>query len=124
MDADPLAAELRSVCRTGIGDELRSLTYFTPSAVEQLYLRADLERTADLTGFAEIERTGFHADDLYKNTQLGEYRATVRLFEDGYLTRVIHGHHGVWVTADSMSMDRFQELSTAIKSVLSAYPRD
>ena len=45
--------ELLSAARTATGDELRSLTYFTEEAVEQLYLRSDLSRTADLVGFAE-----------------------------------------------------------------------
>lgn len=113
-----LANKLESVCRTAVGDELRSITYFTEDDVEQLYLRSDLDRTADLLGFAELERAGFQADQLYKDSELGAYRATIRLFEDGYLTRVINGGQGVWVTTDSMSMDRFEELSTAVKAVL------
>lgn len=118
-DQEPaFSEELISACRTVVGDELRSLTYFTAADVQQLYLRSDLERTADLVGFAEIERTGFRADDLYRGTQLGEYQATVRMFEDGYLTRVIVGETGVWVTTDVMSMERFEELATAVKSVL------
>ena len=113
-----LGDELVSVCRTVVGDELRSVTYFTADDVRQLYLRDDLEQTADLVGFAELERAGFQADSLYRNTQLGEYRATVRLFENGYLTRVIEGTAGVWVTTDAMSMDRFEELATALKRAL------
>ncbi len=113
-----LADEIRSVCRTTIGDELRSVAYFTADDIEQLYLRSDLERTADLLGFAELERTGFHADEMYKNSQLGEYQATIRMFEYGYLARVVANSHGVWVTTDSMSMERFEELSTALKRVL------
>lgn len=112
------AEELRSVCRTVVGDELRSVTYFTSEATDQLYLRSDLERTADLMGFAEIERMGFHSQAAYRNTQLGEYRATVRMFENGFLTRVIEGHHGVWITTDGMSIERFEELVTALTSVL------
>lgn len=113
-----LSDELLSVCRTTVGDELRSLTYFTADDVEQIYLRSDLDRTADLMGFAELERVGFRADQMYRNTQLGAYRATIRLFERGYLTRVIADEQGVWVTTDSMSMERFEELSSAIKAVL------
>lgn len=113
-----VAEELRSVCRTAVGDELRSITYFTEDDVEQIYRRADLERTADLTGFAELERMGFRSQTAYRNSQLGEYRATVRLFERGYLTRVIHDGIGVWVTTDEMSMDRFEELMVSIKAVL------
>ncbi|MCU4974374.1 hypothetical protein OB955_16750 [Halobacteria archaeon AArc-m2/3/4] len=112
--------ELQSVCRTAVGDELRSITYYTSEGVEQVYLRSDLGRTADLVGFAELERAGFRAQNLYRNSQLGEYRATVRMFEHGYLTRVIDDdrEHGVWVTTDSLSMERFEELSAALKPVL------
>ncbi|SEW26541.1 DUF7522 family protein [Natrinema salifodinae] len=122
MDGDAidpeLADELRSVCRTTVGDELRSIAYFTEDDVEQLYLRSDLERTADLIGFAEHERLGFRSQSAYRNTQLGEYAATIRMFENGYLSRVIRGPHGVWVTTDDMSMDRFEELTSALEIVL------
>jgi len=118
LDQDTIEA-LLSVCRTGIGEELRSITYFTEEEVEQLYLRSDLDQTADLTGFAELERAGFQADKRYRGSQLGKYQATVRMFDQGYLTRVIDGGSGVWVTTDSMSMDRFEEISVALKAVLS-----
>ncbi|WP_122089448.1 DUF7522 family protein [Halalkalicoccus subterraneus] len=126
MDDDPtvdseLADELLSVCRTTVGDELRSITYFTEDGVEQVYLRSDLERTADLIGFAEHERMGFRSQSAYRNTQLGEYEATIRMFEHGFLTRVIEGRHGTWVTTDSMDIDRFEELSTALRKVLAEY---
>ncbi|WP_336362584.1 DUF7522 family protein [Halalkalicoccus salilacus] len=118
-DIDPeLAEELLSVCRTVVGDELRSVTYFDEERVEQVYLRSDLSRTADLVGFADHERMGFRSQSAYRNTQLGEYEATIRMFENGFLTRVIEGEHGVWVTTDSHSIDRFEELTTALKSVL------
>lgn len=116
IDPD-LAEELLSVCRTAVGDELRSITYFTEEVVEQVYLRSDLDRTADLVGFAEHERMGFRSQSAYRGTQLGEYQATIRMFENGFLTRIIHDGHGVWVTTDSLSIDRFEELSTALKAV-------
>ncbi|MFC7007152.1 DUF7522 family protein [Halalkalicoccus salilacus] len=112
------ADELISVCRTIVGDELRSITYFTEDEVEQIYLRSDLDRTADLVGFADHERLGFRSQSAYRNTQLGEYQATVRMFENGFLTRVIYDRNGVWVTTDDISIDRFEEISTALKSVL------
>jgi hypothetical protein len=112
------ADELRSVCRTAVGDELRSITYFTEEDVEQVYLRSDLDQTADLVGFADHERMGFRSQSAYRDSQLGEYEATIRMFENGYLTRVIEGSHGVWVTTDDMSMERFEELSTALRTVL------
>lgn len=125
MDDDELEPafidELISVCRTGVGDDLRSITYFTEDQVEQVYLRSDLDQTADLLGFAELERAGFQADKRYRNSQLGEYQATVRMFEYGYLTRVIHDRSGVWVTTDSISIDRFKELSAALGPILAKH---
>ena len=112
---DPTFADgLLSVCRTTVGDELRSLSYFTDETVDQVYLRDDLERSADLVGFADQERRGFHAHTSYRQSQLGEYQATIRMFENGYLTRLIRDDHGVWVTTDSLSIDRFEELSSAL----------
>ncbi|MFO8114558.1 MAG: hypothetical protein R6U01_04225 [Halorubrum sp.] len=118
---DPHVDELLSAARTATGDELRSLTYFTDDGVTQLYLRSDLSRTADLVGFAENERQGFHSQSLYAETQLGDYLFTVRVFENGYLTRVIAGEHGVWVTTDSMEIDRFEELASALSSILGSF---
>jgi len=118
---DELADEIHSVCRTTVGDELRSITYFTEDDVEQLYLRSDLEQTADLIGFADHERLGFHSQSAYRNTQLGEYEATIRMFENGFLSRVIRGPDGVWVTTDDMSIDRFEELTSALASVLDEF---
>jgi hypothetical protein len=115
---EAIEEELVSVCRTVIGDELRSINYFTDETVGQVYLRSDLERTADLVGIAELERLGFRSQATYDGSQLGEYQATVRMFEHGYLTRVIYGHVGLWVTTDNLSMERFEELSMALKSVL------
>ena len=112
-----LADKLISVCRTTVGDELRSITYFTEEEINQVYLRSDLEQTADLIGFADHERMGFRSQSAYRDTQLGEYEATIRMFEHGFLTRVIEGDHGVWVTTDSMDIDRFEELSTALRKV-------
>jgi len=113
--------ELLSAARTATGDELRSLTYFTENDVEQLYLRSDLSRTADLVGFAENERHGFHAQSLYADTQLGDYQFTIRVFENGYLTRIIANDHGVWLTTDSMEIDRFEELASALATILRSF---
>lgn len=113
--------ELLSAARTATGDELRSLTYFTEDDIKQLYLRSDLSRTADLLGFAENERNGFHAQSLYADSELGDYLFTVRGFENGYLTRVIANDHGVWMTTDSMEMDRFEELASALATILRSF---
>jgi len=113
--------ELISTARTTVGDELRSLTYFTEDNVEQLYLRDDLESTADLVGFAENERLGFRSQQVYEGSELGNYQFTIRVFEHGYLTRVIDGELGVWVTTDEMQIDRFEELGTALASVIRGF---
>jgi len=110
--------ELVRTSRTVVGDELRSVTYFTGDTVEQLYLRADLEAEANLVGFADTERLGFQSRTDYENTELGEYQFTIRVFEDGYLTRVIVGDNGVFVTTDSIVRNRFEELAAALKGVL------
>jgi predicted Zn-dependent protease len=119
MVDDDVAERLVSASRTAIGDEVRSVTYFTGESVEQLYLREDLERTADLVGFAEVERLGFRARTDYRRTELGEYRFTTRVFDEGYLLRVIAGDQGVFVTTDTMSRNRFEEVATSVRSVLS-----
>lgn len=113
--------ELVSAARTTIGDELRSITYFTEDTFEQLYLRSDLERGADLVGFAENERLGFRSQQAYHETELGDYQFTIRVFQYGYLTRVIVGDRGVWVTTDALSIDRFEELGSALTAILETF---
>lgn len=121
--ADELEAELVRSCRTTVGDGLRSVTYFDASGEEQLYLRDDLESDADIVGFADNERLGFRSQSVYRGSELGEYRFTIRVFERGYLTRVISGDYGAFVTTDSLPMNRFEELASAVRSVLSEYDR-
>lgn len=113
--------ELVRTARTVVGDELRSLTHFTEDSVEQLYLRADLDTDADLTGFAETERLGFRSQWDYGASELGDYRFTMRAFEHGYLIRVIVGEQGVFVTTDRLPRTRFEELAAGIKGVLRTY---
>ncbi|UPV74715.1 hypothetical protein M0R89_01265 [Halorussus limi] len=116
--SDDLSDQLVSATRTSVGDELRSVTYFTEDAEEQLYLREDLDADADLVGFADNERLGFRTQAVYQDTELGGYRFNIRVFERGYLTRVIVGDHGAFVTTDEMEMDLFKELASAVESVL------
>lgn len=111
-------SRLVRTARTVTGDELRSLTYFDEERVAQLYLRDDLERSADLVGFAENERLGFRSQRAYTGTQLGDYRFTIRVFDRGYLVRVIGDGEGVWATTDEMAIDRFEELAAALAGVL------
>lgn len=118
---EDLAEKIVSVCRTTVGDSLRSVTYLTPEEYEQVYLRNDLARDADLDRFVENERLGFHSQRTYGASELGTYQFTIRAFEFGYVTRVIVGDHGVFVTTDPMQMDNFEELSTAVAEVLRAH---
>lgn len=118
LDEESLAEQLVSACRTTVGDSLRSITYFTSGGFEQLYLRADLESDADLTGFVELESDGFRAQAAYRGSELGDYRYTVRAFENGYLTRVTADDHGVFLTTDGLTLRRSEEVAEALASVL------
>lgn len=113
-----LSEELVSACRTAVGDQLRSITYFDPVAAEQLYLREDLESDADIVGFADNERLGFRSQSVYADSELGEYNFTIRVFDRGYLTRIIVGDRGAFVTTDELSIDRFHELASAVEQLL------
>ena len=119
--SEAVASELVSACRTAVGEELRSITYFTEDQAEQLYLRDDLEADADLVGFADNERLGFRSQSTYNKSELGDYQFTIRAFDHGYLTRVIRGDHGAFVTTDPMAIDRFEELATTVRSVLEGH---
>ena len=119
--SDELVEELRSVCRTVIGDELRSVTYFTPDSYDHLYLREDLERGENKLAFVENERLGFTSQRAYAWSELGDYRYTIRAFDNGYLVRVIRGDQGAYVTTDALTMDRFEELAEAVGEVLTEH---
>jgi hypothetical protein len=117
VDSD-LEEQLIGACRTSVGDQLRSITYFTPDAYQQVYLRADLEADADLTGFVEQATDGFHARTAYRGSELGDYRYTMRVFDRGYLVRVTGDGAGVFVTTDGMTIQRGTEVANALRSVL------
>ncbi|GAA0196300.1 hypothetical protein ACFFQF_31460 [Haladaptatus pallidirubidus] len=110
--------QLLRTCRTVIGDELRSVTYFSPNDYQHLYLREDLERGTHPHSFVENERGGFSSQRTYEWSELGDYRYTMRTFDNGYLVRVIVGTHGTYVTTDSITMDRFNDVAEAVSSVL------
>ncbi len=117
--AEPgLAERIERAARTAVGDSLRSITYFTPDAFEQLYLRADLSGDADLAGFVEHESAGFRARTAYRDSELGGYRYTVRAFENGYLTRVTVDGQGVFLTTDGLTLRRSEDVAEALASVL------
>lgn len=118
---DPsLEEQLVSACRTTVGDSLRSITYFTPDEYEQIYLRSDLEADADLAASVEHEAAGFRTQMAYAESELGEYQYTLRVFENGFVTRVIDGGRGVYVTTDGITVLRSREVTKAIRSTLRA----
>ncbi|WP_254838700.1 DUF7522 family protein [Natronomonas marina] len=116
-----LDEELLSACRTTVGDELRSLTYFTADDHRLIYLREDLEHDGSIETFAANERMGFASQGTYEDPELGDYEATVRVFENGYLTRVIVGDHGAFITTDEMKIERFSETAESVEEILAEF---
>jgi hypothetical protein len=120
--SDDLRESLVRASRTAIGDDLRSLVYFTADSFEQLYLRSDLERAARVDSFVENERRGVEERRAYGDTELGDYEFTVRAFSRGYVVRVMHGDCGAFATTDRMPISRFAEVATAMRKVLAGEP--
>lgn len=119
---DEAAERLVSTCRTTVGDNARSVAYFSRTDHEQLYLRDGLERDADLMAFIGTERQDFAmASDGYSATELGEYRYTMRVFENGYAIRIDGGDKGVLVTSDGMELRDFNHLASAVSATLSEW---
>ena len=124
MDADPdlvpsdLSESIRAACRTAVGDNLRSITYFTQSSFQQIYLRSDLDSDADLAGFVEHETDDFRAKRAYRGSELGDYQYTIRAFENGYMTLVTVGGHGVFVTTDGLTQRTSEEVASALQEIL------
>jgi hypothetical protein len=114
--------QLISTCRAAIGDNLRSITYFTHDDFTQVYLRTDLEQDADLASFIGNEWYGFeNTQSSYGGTELGEYQYTLRGFENGFLLRVTTDSEGVFVTTDELSIQEFEEVATAISELLDTW---
>jgi hypothetical protein len=127
---DDAAESLVSATRTSLGDTLRSVVYFTPSAFDVLYVRSDLSdsrrrvRTA-VSRLVEIERIGFAERPVRsaiaesdRGGTIGRYAFTVRFHEDGFVVRVLQGDAGVLLTADSMDVDAFEDAAAAVRRVL------
>ena len=112
-------SQIVATCRTAVGDSIRSITYFTRDDYEQLYLRGDLERDADLSTFIGHEWRGFKtAQAAYEGSELGDYRYTIRVFDNGFLIRVTSDREGVFVTTDGLTIKDFEEVATALRSFL------
>jgi hypothetical protein len=117
--ASEAADTIVTVSRTAIGDSCRSVTYFTRDDYEQLYLRGDLEQDADLKSFIGHEWRGFRtAHAAYDQSELGEYRYTIRAFENGYLVRVTTDREGVFVTTDGLQMQDFENVASSLRETL------
>ena len=124
------AESLVSAVRTSLGDELRSVVYFTPAEFDVLYVRRDLaadpatdrERRAPLVdietvGFAEAPvRSAVSAGS--EGSSIGEYGFTVRFHDDGFVVRVLSGDAGVLFTTDSMDVNAFTDAATAAGQLL------
>ena len=116
---EEFADNIVTTARTATGDSLRSVTYFTRANFEQLYLRGDLEQDADLNDFVGHEWQGDkQTENAYQESELGEYRFTVRAFENGYLLRVTSERAGVLITTDGLSMNSYEEIAEAIERML------
>ena len=121
--SDDLADSIVTTARTATGDSLRSVTYFTRANFEQLYLREDLEQDADLNDFVGHEWQGYkQTENAYQQSELGEYRFTVRAFTNGYLLRVTGERAGVLITTDGLQMQSYEEIADAIEKMLGEDP--
>ena len=117
--SEDFAEDIVTTARTATGDSLRSVTYFTRSDYDQLYLRDDLERDADLSTFVGHEWRGYReTQNAYENSELGSYSFTVRAFKNGYLLRVAADRRGVLITTDGLSMQSYEEIAEALDRLL------
>jgi hypothetical protein len=115
-----LREQLVITCRTTLGDNLRSITYFDQNAYEQIYLRSDLDQDADLRIFSQHEWREFkHIREIYDESELGEYQYTVRKFENGFLIRIGTSKQGVFATTDGLTTQSFAEVAKTLDKILS-----
>jgi hypothetical protein len=117
--APAVADRVVTAARTVVGDQLRSVTYFTRDDFDQLYLREDLERDADLGTFVGHEwREWETTETAYAGSELGAHEYTIRVFENGFLVRVAVDRGGVFVTTDGLTLKDFDEVASALREVL------
>lgn len=116
--SEETADEIVRTCRTAIGDEVRNVTFMTEDDYEFLYLRDDVDRVEEETGFIDTEQRGFASQRTYGWSDLGDYEYTIRSFEQGFIGRVIENNRGVYVTADALTIEAFTEAADAIQELL------
>lgn len=120
---DEVADRLVETCDSVAGRHLRSVTYFTDADYEQLFLREDLARDADLESFTSVEwHESSIIGDAYRTSELGEHHWTIRAFENGYLLRVSEAGHGIFVTTDDLPMTTFERLGERLDDFLAELP--
>lgn len=116
------ADQLKAACRSAVGDSCRSVTYFDATNYMQVYLRGDLEQDADLMSFIGHEWHDYKTTtDAYAGSELGKYRYTIRVFENGFLVRVGVGDSGVFVTTDGLKLKDFDSLIATISELLESW---
>ncbi|WP_265110145.1 DUF7522 family protein [Halosolutus halophilus] len=104
-----------TTCLDSVGEELRSVTCFTRDDFEQVYLREGLERNADLDTFIGNEWCGFKVTQAAnEGSELGAYRYTIRVFENGNRLRVTSEREGVFVTTDDLTLEEFADLASVL----------
>jgi len=54
----------------------------------------------------------------YRGSELGEYRYTVRAFQNGFLVRITEEGHGLFFTVDDISLRSAEEAAEAVSRVL------
>ena len=120
--AEEGADQLVSATRAAAGDSLRSVTYFTRTDFEQVYLREDLQQDADLASFIGNEWHGFETTEgVYEESELGAYQYTLRSFENGYLLRVTTDRVGVFITTDGLTLVDFEAVASALSELLEGW---
>src|SRR6056297_3670463 len=130
-DLDPQVADsVVSTARTSLGDTLRSVIYFTPSAMDLLYVRRDLyesrQRAVEAKSrLVEFERVGFAEAPVRTALSapadpesIGAYDFTVRVHDEGFGVRVLAEGDGVILTTDDMDIDAFDDAAVAITTLL------
>lgn len=130
--SEEFAEQLVSTCRTAVGDAVRSVIYFTADEFDLLYLRTDLyggdrERArAAKKKLVENERLGFTTQETYNETadapgvepDIGEYEFTIRVFSEGFISRVLVGDRGILLTTDGIDIDAFEDMAVALRRLL------
>lgn len=124
------AESVVAAARTSVGDDLRSVVYFTPAAFDVLYVRSDLYESPAAArpakaGLVEFERVGF-AERRERSAlsargatpTVGPYEFTVRFHADGFVVRVLTATAGVLLTVDDVDVAAFEDAVAAIRGFL------